>query len=219
MKTSIGFGLMALALVAAPVAAQQDQHQGDSGKSAPTQMGMTGGSMMGGMMGGMMGDGGMGMMKAMRYMPANVLKNKEALKLTADQVSRIEALKPGGMGSPGMAGMSMNEMPKQDMSMMKEMQTRQSALREAFDKSPADPAAIQAAAAQMATLHGKMMAEHLITAAKVRDLLTPAQREQVAKMPSPGMMDGAGMMPMGQPCGATPDTSAEHEQHHPPPSK
>jgi len=207
---------MALALITAPMAAQQHQHQSDSSKSVTnTPMGMTGGSMMG----GVRGDGGMEMMTAMRYMPANVLKNKEALKLTADQVSRIEALKPGGMGSPGMAGMSMNEMPKQDMSMMKEMQTRQSALRAAFDKTPADPAAIQAAAAQMATLHGKMMAEHLVTAAKVRDLLTPAARESVAKMPSPGMMDGAGMMQMGQPGGATPDTSAEHEQHHPPPSK
>lgn len=221
MTHGIRLGLVALALIAAPVTAQQHQHQGDSTGKAMAPMGMAGGSMMGNMM-QMMG-GGMEMMQAMRFLPGNVLMNRDTLKLTAGQVSRIEAL---GRGAPGMAGMSMKDtsmkgksiqdMPMKDMPMMKQMQAGQSQLWAAFDKTPADPAAIQAAAAQMATLHAQMMADHLITAAKVRDVLTPTQREQLAKMPSPCMDDGAGMMQKGQSSGGMSNSGAEHDHDHAP---
>ncbi|HMU60991.1 MAG TPA: hypothetical protein PKA66_04350 [Gemmatimonadales bacterium] len=218
MTHGIRLGLVALALIAAPVTAQQHQHQGDSAGKATTPMGMAGCSMMGNMM-QMMG-GGMEMMQAMRFLPGYVLQMRDTLQLTANQVSRIEAL---GKDAPGMAGMSMKDttmkgMSMKDMPMMKQMQADRARLGAAFDKSPADSIAIQAATAQMASLHARMMAQHLIAAAKVRDLLTTAQREQLAKMPSPCMADGAGMMHQGQSSGGMSTSGAEHDHDHAPPS-
>lgn len=157
-------------------------------------MDMSGCSMMehmGQMMGG---NGGMAMMPGMNFSPQNVLRHRDALTLTPEQVSRIEAVSGGTMGSHEMTGMTMKTMPMtgmamKDMPMMEEMPSHQQDLRAAFDQTPADPAAIQAAMGKMATLHGKMMAEHLVRAAKVRDLLTPAQRDQLAKMPPCAMKE------------------------------
>lgn len=196
-------GAVVLTLIAVPLASQQHQHEGERAATGAQQMDMSGCSMMehmGQMMGG---NGGMAMMPAMNFFPQNVLRHKGALTLTQEQISRIEAVSGGTMGSHEMTGMAMKDMP-----MMKEMQSHQQDLRAAFDQTPVDPAAIQAAMGKMATLHGKMMAEHLVRAAKVRDLLTPAQRDQLAKMPPCAMKEGMG--PMGpQPSG---------EQHHPPPT-
>lgn len=194
MTKRIGLSLVVLAVASAPLAAQQHQHA-DTTKVASGKMAM-GASSMNGMMGNMMstmgnmmgmmgnmmnmmGDGEMDMMEVMEakaFLPGNVLQHKETLKLTADQVSRIEAL---GGGAMGMAGMTRKEMPAMGMPMMEKMQTNQKQLQTAFETTPANPAAIQAAMEEMVSLHAKMMGDRLVTAAKTRDILTPAQRQQI----------------------------------------
>ncbi|MCL4865692.1 MAG: Spy/CpxP family protein refolding chaperone [Gemmatimonadales bacterium] len=178
--------MVALALIAGPVASQQHQHDEGAAATDAQQMEMHC-SMMRGMMGMMGGGGGMemttGMMTGMTLRPQYVLQHKDALQLTPAQVSRIETLGSSAMGMRGMADMPMGNMPM--------MQAQRERVQAAFEKSPADPAAIQAAMRDMATMLGGMMAEQLVTAAKVRDVLTPAQREQVAKLPSPCMKEGA----------------------------
>jgi len=180
----IGIGVLALTLAAGPVAAQQHQHK-EGG--AAQQMVMSC-SMMGNMMQmmGMMGDGGMAMMPAMNFLPQHALTHKDALRLTTAQVARIEALGGEMPGARGMAGMPMKEMP-----MMQGMAAQQERMRTAFEKSPVDEAAIRAVMTEMASMHGRMMSDQVITAAKVRNILTPGQREQLAKLPSPCMKDGA----------------------------
>ena len=143
--------------------------------SGMSKMGQSGGmSMMG-------QPGGMEMMTTMRYAPSHVLKNKGLLKLSPDQLSRIEAMTAGGMGMHGM-GMAGN-------SMMEQMQTQ---LKTAFDSSPADSAAIAAAVMPMVATHGSMMVQQLVMATRARDVLT-AQREQLSKLPSPCMNGDSGM--------------------------
>ncbi len=196
MRTGLQIGLLAVALIAAPLAAQQHQHSDTMPGTGKQQMGMSDCAMMGSMM-SMMGQGGgmemMAMTTMMRYVPSNVLKNKALLKLTPDQVSRIEAMTGGEMGKHGMDGMRTTDNP-----MMKQMQARQAQLKTAFDSSPADSAAIAAAVLPMAALHGSTMAQHLVTAARVRDVLAPAQREQLGKRPSPCMNGDSGMTMKGR---------------------
>ncbi len=202
MRTGLQSGLLAVALIAAPLAAQQHQHSDTMSGAGKQQMGMSDCAMMGSMMsmmgqgGGMemmMGQGGgMEMMTTMRFAPSNVLKNKGLLKLSPDQVSRIEAMTGGGMGKHGMDGMGTTDNP-----VMKQMQARRAQVMTAFDSSPADSAAIAAAVMPMAAMHGSMMAQRLVTAARVRDILTSAQREQLGKRPSPCMNGDSGMMMKG----------------------
>jgi hypothetical protein len=142
----------------------------------------------GGMMSTMGQGGGMGMMTTMRYAPSNVLKHKGSLKLSPDQVSRIEAMGGGGMGKQGMDGMGTT-----DNSMMKQMQAGMAQLKTAFDSSPADSAAIADAVMPMAAMQGSIMAQHLVAATRVRDVLTQAQRQQLGKLPSPCMTGSSGM--------------------------
>ncbi|MEP7383551.1 MAG: periplasmic heavy metal sensor, partial [Gemmatimonadota bacterium] len=80
-----------------------------------------------------------------------------------------------------------------DNPMMKQMQASHIQLKTALDSSPADSAAIAAAVMPMAAMHGSMMAQHLLTAARVRDMLTPAQREKLGKLPSPCRNGDSGM--------------------------
>jgi Spy/CpxP family protein refolding chaperone len=227
VKTRLPIGLLAVALVAAPLSAQQHQHSDTLPGAGKQQMGTADCTMMGSMMsmmeqgsmmpmmgkgGGMemkmgqggatemtmgqggamemkMGQGGaMEMMTTMRYAPPYVLKNKGLLKLSPDQVSRIETIGGGGMGKRGMDAMGTS-----DNSMMKQMQAGMAQLKTAFDGAPADSAAIAAAVMPMAAMHGSMMAQNLVTAARVRDVLTPAQQQQLGKMPSPCMNGDAGM--------------------------
>lgn len=200
MTKGVGLSLVALTLAAGPLAAQQHQHvdttktaSGQMAMGAPSMNGMMGDmmNMMGNMMGtmgnmmSMMGEGDMQMMEAMSFLPGNVLRHKETLKLSASQVSRIEALGGATMGTPGMAGMKAQEMPAMGMPMMEKMQANQKQLQTAFETSPANPAAIQAATGEMVSLHAKMMGDRLVTAAKTRDILTPAQRQQIMAARSP----------------------------------
>ncbi|MEP6574632.1 MAG: hypothetical protein ABJD11_18165 [Gemmatimonadota bacterium] len=188
VRAGLSIGLLAVALIAAPLAGQQHQHSDTLPGAGKQQMGMSDCAMMGSMMSMMGQGGGMEMMTTMRYAPSNVLKNKGLLKLSPDQVSRIEAMTGGGMGKHGMDGMGTTDNP-----MMKQMQARQAQLKTAFDSSPADSAAIAAAVMPMAAMHGSMMAQHLVTATRVRDILAPAQRQQLGKLRSPCMNGDSGM--------------------------
>lgn len=193
VRTGLQIGLLAVALIAAPLAAQQHQHSDTMPGAGKQQMGMSDCVMMGGMMSMLGQGGGMEMMTMMRYVPSNVLKNKALLNLTPDQVSRIEAMTGGRMGKHGMDGMGTTDNP-----MMKQMQARQAQLKTAFDSSPTDSAAIASAVMSTAAMHGSMMAQHLVTAARVRDILAPAQREQLGKQPSPCMNGDSGMTMKGR---------------------
>jgi hypothetical protein len=186
-------GLLAVALIAAPAAAQAHQHSDTMAGAGKQQMGMSDCAMMGSMMSMMGQSGGMEMMTMMRYVPSNALKNKALLNLTPDQVSRIDAMTGEGMGKHVMDGMGTTDNP-----MMTQMQARQAQLKTAFDSSPADSAAIAVAVMPMAAMHGSMMAQHLVTAARVRDVLTPAQRQQLGKRPSPCMNGASGMTMKGR---------------------
>ncbi len=117
------------------------------------------------------------------------------------------------MSTPhGMAGMAMEDAPMENMPMMTEMHAEQQHLRAAFEETPTDTAAIRAAVGKVTALHGTMMAAHLVTDAQVRDVLSKAQREQLAKMPSFCRENGAGMMQRGEP-----NDGSSPEQHHKPP--
>ncbi|MEO7359171.1 MAG: hypothetical protein ABI120_02495 [Gemmatimonadaceae bacterium] len=205
MRTGLSIGLWTVALIATPLAAQQHQHTETLPAAAKQQMGMNDCAMMSNMMsmmgqgGGMsmMGQGsgksmmgqpvGMEMMTTMRYAPSNVLKHKGLLKLSPDQLSRIEAMTGGGMGMHGMDGMG--------MAGMEQMQARHAQLKTAFDSAPADSAAIAAAVMPMVAMHGSMMVQQLVMATRARDVLTAAQRQQLGKLPSP-CMNGEPSMPM-----------------------
>ncbi len=154
-------------------------------------MGQSSGMSMMGQSGGMsmMGQpAGMEMMTTMRYAPSNILKNKGLLKLSPDQLSRIETMTGAGMGMHGMDGMGMAGNP-----MMEQMQARHAQLKSAFDSSPADSAAIAAAVMPMVAAHGSMMVQQLVLATRARDVLTEAQRQQLGRLPSPCMNGNSGM--------------------------
>jgi hypothetical protein len=183
-KSGIGWAVAMLALVGTPAGAQQHQHAGamaEAGQDRP-------GSCM--MMQGMMDM--MGMSEAMAFRPAHVLTHREALSLSADQVARIEALDRGMMPEQGMAARSNAATP-----MAGGMEARMTPLREAFRKTPADPAAIRSAVEGMAAMHARMMSHQLTAAASVRDLLSPEQRDKALAQPA-GCMAG-GMKPGGPP--------------------
>lgn len=204
----IGLGLVVLTLAARPGSAQQHQHDSAAAKTAP-QTEMTNCSMMTAMMG--RSDGAM--VPWMQFTADHVLKNADVLELSADQVSRIQAMRRSGSASHGMPDMAARDMPMKEMPMMTGMPAAHQDLRMAFERTPADPAAIRTAMGEIAALHGAMMAEHLVAAAQVRDVLTPAQRERVAKMPVSCGENGMGMMQRGKPDDGTPGV-----RHHTPPA-
>lgn len=191
MTRRIGFSVVALTLIAGPLTSQQHQHEEGNTATDAQQMGMHC-SMMGNMMTmmGMMGaEGESGMKTAMSLLPRNVLHHKDALRLTAAQLSRIESLAEAQPDAHPMAGRRMGNMPM--MQGMQEMQAQRQRMRMAFEATPVEEAAIRAVAGEMAAQHGALMAEHLVTAARVREILTPAQRAQLVKLPSTCMMEGA----------------------------
>ncbi len=73
-----GFGIVALAVLSAPVAAQEHQHHGDKDPAAHAS-----GEMMG--------------MMLRAFSPAQLLERKADLKLTAEQVTKLEQLQTSAM--------------------------------------------------------------------------------------------------------------------------
>lgn len=191
MTKGLGLTLLMLTLASGRLEAQSHRHadtsmtaRGKMKMGAPATNRMKGNMMnmtgdMKKMMGEMMSGGGMEMMDAMTFLPEHVLHHKEMLKLSANQVSQIEALGGAAMESHGMAGMGTKTMPEKSMPMTDEMQASQKQLHSAFDMTPANPTAIQAAVAAMMSRHATMMGDRLVMAAKTRDILTPEQRQHM----------------------------------------
>lgn len=156
-------GIFALVLTAAGVLyAQQDR-----------------GGMGGGMMGMMQMMRDCPMMRAMNESPAAVLRQRQALRLSDAQVSRLRALESSGSAMP--AGM------------MAQMRAIQQEIARASEGDRFDEAAVRAAFGRMAALHTEMGVSMLRTRAQVRQILTPEQRKTLDARRGGGMMNG-GMM-------------------------
>ena len=174
---------LALATSAAPLAAQQaDSVRGPM----PMHDHMMG--MMGPMMGAMMGP----MMRTMAFMPDHLLARKDALELTAQQVTRITALRDAAKTAHDAA--------------QTEMQTHIAAMAETMKTNAPDTTALkqhfQAALAAMSRAHWAMLS----SAAQARAVLTDGQR---------GRVDGwADMMEMHDHEMMHPHGDMEREDHH-----
>lgn len=154
MKITTGRLALALALAAAPLAAQQPPQ--------PPQPPPGG---MGPRMGAMMGMGG-GMLMGMGYAPQRLVDRREALGLTPDQVSRLEAL----------AQQAKQARDKAD-SLAK---GHQDALADLWKQDAPDVNQIRAhAQAEMQARESAHLAQ-LVAAAQAKAVLTPEQRGRVA---------------------------------------
>ena len=207
MKTILNIGIVA-SLMAWPLAAQQQHHQG--AVEQPSSLthceiwaggmmsgGMMGDSTSGGMMGGdstsggMMGGdrmsgGMMGMsMEAMRLMPSHVLNQREALQFTTEQTAKLEAI-----------GAEMSNMQNHVMARNGDAE----AVAIAFRAHPVDSAAMNHALQKMADRQAAMHERYLLLAARVRDVLTADQLEKLESLPSPCQMGDAG-------------SEREHDEH------
>jgi Spy/CpxP family protein refolding chaperone len=134
--------LITLVLVAAPLAAQKPMMEGS-----------------------MMHEMGPAMMKMMLYAPQHLLARKDALDLTADQVTRLTTLRDGTKAAHEAA--------------MSEAKTHMGAIEQAADAVQPDTAALkshfQSAHQAMGRAHWAMLA----SAAQARAVLTDAQRAKV----------------------------------------
>ena len=177
MKRLLTLILLAGGLAVSPAVAQQHDHAADGTKQPATRDSMRmmmhqkagmHASMMSGMP-GMMG-GSMGMlMNAMRFTPSNLLERRTDLALTPAQVARLDRLgSMRGMSSETMAAMPMSDEGKR--------------LREAFEATDPDTAAIRSLVRSMMANHADMHAEMVATAALARSVLTAEQRASAAAM-------------------------------------
>jgi len=178
---------LALALAAAPLAAQQREPPPQQPPAGPMGMGPRMGAMMG-MGGGMMGMG---------YAPQRLVDRREALGLTPEQVSRLEAL----------AQQAKQARDKAD-SLAK---GHQDALADLWKQDAPDVNQIRThAQAAMQAMESAHLAQ-LTAAAQAKAVLTPEQRGRVAGwndaarmrmrqfMNRPGRMGGMGRMRMQGP--------------------
>jgi Spy/CpxP family protein refolding chaperone len=185
MKMTTGRLALALALAAAPLTAQQPPQ--------PPQQPPGG---MGPRMGAMMGMGG-GMLMGMGYAPQRLMDRREALGLSPDQVSRLEAL----------AQQAKQAWDKAD-SVAK---GHRDALADLWKQDAPDVNQIRThAQAAMQAMESAHLAQ-LTAAAQAKTVLTPEQRGRVAGwndaarmrqrqfMNRPGRMGGMRRMPMQGP--------------------
>jgi hypothetical protein len=184
--------LLALA-VAAPLAAQQP----DSAKPAmPGGMGMHG--MMSPMMGQMMEMMGP-MMRTMAFEPDHLLMRKDALELTAQQITRLTALRDAAKTSHDAAHV--------------DLQTHMAAMAQTMKANAPDTTALkqhfQAAQAAMGRAHWAMLS----AAAQARAVLTDLQRGRVEGWADMMQMHGDEMMRMHM-HGQHPEMPG-HGEHHP----
>jgi hypothetical protein len=152
--------LTTLVLAAAPLTAQQP---GRPDSMRPPGMKAPVSGMM--MQGGMMEHMGPAMMKMMLYMPQRLLARKDALGLTADQVTRLTTLRDGTKTTHEAA--------------MNEAKPHLGAIEQAADAAQPDTAALkshfQAVHQAMGRAHWAMLA----AAAQARAMLTDVQRAKV----------------------------------------
>jgi Spy/CpxP family protein refolding chaperone len=202
LSTPRAAALLVLALIPTGLGAQEHQTPEREGHAGQQQEGpcMMAGKMQAGMMSGSMMDtgpmhgqmrgmthdmgmvmgmvGGRATMQAMRLQPRHILSLREELDLTPEQVSTLEAL-GGAHYAKGQVAMAV-------------MRAERQHLAELLEADRPDTAAVRGAARVLAERHGDMYVRALTTAAAVRGVLTPAQREKVSVMPCPMCgMDGA----------------------------
>lgn len=184
--------LLAL-VVAAPLAAQQpDTTKPPMGM--PPMHPMMGQMMM--QMMDMMGP----MMRTMAFTPDHLLARKDALELTAQQVTRLTALRDAAKAAHDAA--------------QAEMQTHMTALAQAMQAGAPDTGAVkqhfQAAHTAMGRAHWAM----LVAAAQARALLTDAQRGRVDGWADMMEMHEREMM-QGHMRDGHPGMMPGREEHHP----
>jgi hypothetical protein len=152
--------LTTLLLAAAPLAAQRP------GRPDSMRHPMMGGAMSEMMMQGpMMEHMGPAMMKMMRYTPQHLLARKDALGLTADQVTRLTMLRDGTKTAHDAA--------------MNEARPHLGALEQAADAAQPDTAALKS---HFQAVHQAMGRGHwamLAATAQARAVLTDAQRAKL----------------------------------------
>ena len=119
------------------------------------------------------------MMRAMHESPGAALRQREALGLSAEQVQRLEALHARAEQAH----------PR----MMQQMQQIHQEIRSATEGDRFDEAAVRAAYGRMAALHTEMGVSMSRMRHEVRQVLTPAQRQQLEEQGG-GMMGMHGMM-------------------------
>lgn len=155
---------MIMALVAAPVVAQQ------GGGMGGMQMGQMGGMQMGGQQAGDMGPL---TAKFGAYAPAKVLAMKEHLSLTADQEARLNAL--------------VEEGKKAEMEAHMPAHAAHMELNKAMATEPVDLEKAKAMFLAHHNAEGNMQWIRVANAMQVKALLTPAQRTHVEQMGGTGM--------------------------------
>lgn len=202
--------LVALGLVAAPLAAQQHPmarpDSAAAGRMAHCSdgmgMGMSGGvgmQMMEGMgQGAMQMPGREAMRRPMHFGARQVLAQREALGLSADQVARIEQL---------------SATPPRMSQHMATVRKAEEDLTRSFDAEVPDTAAVKAAAERLLRLHAAVHTQRIAKAALVRAILTPDQRERALQLPACPMGETGGMMK--QEASPSPAPPGGHEEHHP----
>jgi hypothetical protein len=141
----------AVALVAAPLSAQQPRAD-----SPPHPMMMDE---------SMMEQMGPGMMKVMLYTPQHLLARKDALALTADQVTRLTALRDGSKGARDAASA--------------EAQAHIKELEAAADAPKPDTAALKVHFQAAHNAMGKAHWAVLVSSVQARTVLTDPQRAKV----------------------------------------
>jgi Spy/CpxP family protein refolding chaperone len=139
------------------------------------------------------------MMSAMMHGPGAALQSGAALKLTAQQRTRLEALQRqvDAASKPSMD--SMQAIHTQLMALAQRPQLDEGAARAAFDR--------------MGRVHTAMGLTMLRASHEVAAILTPAQRDSLAaiakrQMPTPGSMPMHSMPMSGMPMHPTPGTGA-----------
>jgi len=180
----LGVALAVALLVPVALAAQQHGHNmQDSSQAQHGMMGMGGMMGMDGMMGMMQGNDMMGMSSVMttvmRLQPRQVLSYADTLKLTDEQISRIEQLKA-----------TQDSIHQQQMrGMMNEMQT----LGELLTADETDVAAVRDLVDKTVKPFHAMAGWMIVDAAEVKNVLTPDQREVALQLP----IQHSGMMMQG----------------------
>ena len=133
----------------------------------------------GGMMGMMSMMRDCPMMQAMQASPAAVLQHQKELGLSAAQVKQLQELKDSSHPS--------------HMQMMQQMQALHQQIRQATSGDQFNEAAVRAAFDRMGSLHTEIGVAMMRAQHQAAQVLTPTQREKLAKMDG-GMMGMHGMM-------------------------
>ena len=166
---SLALMMTAVCLVAAPLAAQQDTSHARrpgmmrprAGMRPPGEMGGRGGDEMMGMMREMMAP----MMKVIAYAPGSLLAHKDSLNLTADQVTKLTAIRDANKATQDAAA--------------SDFKMHMDELTQAFQTAAPDTNALRPHFEAAQAAMGKAHWAGLSAAAQARAILTDAQRQKV----------------------------------------